>query len=50
MTDVTRTILNEWKEKILPKAIDRDTDLYDYVDIKPKRIIVQFSENIARGF
>ncbi|MBI3035897.1 ATP-binding protein [Candidatus Woesearchaeota archaeon] len=40
MPEINRTILNEWKEKILPKVIDRETDLYDYIDVKPRKIIV----------
>ena len=40
MVDITRTLLNEWKEKLLPKVIDRETDLYKYIHVKPRKIIV----------
>lgn len=40
MIEIIRTLLNEWKERTLPKVIDRETDLYHYVDVKPRKIIV----------
>ena len=40
MIEIIRTLLNEWEERILPKVIDREIDLYNYVDVKPRKIIV----------
>ncbi|MBS3114961.1 ATP-binding protein [Candidatus Woesearchaeota archaeon] len=40
MAELTKTILNEWKEKTLPEVISRETDLLGYADTKPNKIVV----------
>lgn len=40
MIEINRTILNEWKEKMLPEVLSREIDLLGYTDIKPNKIIV----------
>lgn len=40
MTEITRTILNEWKDRELPDVIKRGLDLEQYSTIKPRKIIV----------
>lgn len=40
MIGINRTILNEWKEKILPEVLSREIDLLGYTYIKPNKIIV----------
>lgn len=40
MIEINRTILNEWKEKILPEVISREADLLNYADFKPNKVIV----------
>lgn len=40
MIEVNRTILNEWKERILPDVIGREIDLLEYTSIKPNKIVV----------
>lgn len=40
MKPIIRTILYEWKEKLLPEILPRKADLHSYLDIKPSKIIV----------
>lgn len=40
MKDIIRTILNEWKERKLPKTIGRETNLESYTKLQPPKITV----------
>lgn len=40
MKEIIRTILSNWKSKELPEIIKRELDLYSYISLKPRKIIV----------
>jgi len=40
MKEIIKLIINEWKEKSIPEAIDRQNGLSRYIGIRPKKIIV----------
>lgn len=39
MKNIIKTILFEWKERELPKVIERETDLSDYLRLKIRKIV-----------
>ncbi len=40
MIDLTKTLMDEWKSRKLPDAIERDVRIESYASMKPKKIIV----------
>jgi predicted AAA+ superfamily ATPase len=40
MKEIIKTILREWEERKLPTVIQREIQLFDYLKIKPQKIIV----------
>lgn len=40
MDDIIRTILAEWKTKEIPLVMPRETNIFDYLDMKVNKIIV----------
>jgi len=39
MEEIIKTILYSWAEKKLPKVVARETDLENYLDMKPRKIV-----------